>query len=34
MDYAQQDSMEYAPPMFYSGYYDESGTFVIRKFIL
>lgn len=33
MDYAQQDSMEFAQPMFYSGYYDESGTFVIRELI-
>lgn len=30
MDYAQQDSMEYAP-VYYPGYCDENGMFVIRK---
>lgn len=32
MDFAQQDPLDYAPPMFYSGYYDENGLLVIRKF--
>lgn len=30
MDYAHQDSMEYAP-VYYPGYYDENGMLVIRK---
>lgn len=31
MDYAHQDSMEYAP-VYYPGYYDENGMLVIRKY--
>lgn len=30
MEYAAQDSMEYAP-VYYPGYYDENGMLVIRK---
>jgi hypothetical protein len=32
MDYGQMDSMEYPPPMYYPGYYDENGMLVIREY--
>ena len=33
MDYGQADGMEYAPPVYYPGYYDENGMLVIRKLL-
>lgn len=34
MDYGQADSIEYAAPMYYPGYYDESGMLVIREYFI
>jgi len=34
MDFGQVDGMDFpAQPMYYPGYYDENGMFVIRKFL-